>query len=313
MSSEPAPAVVGVVLNWNNYEDTVETVETLRTLDYDRFKILLVDNGSTDGSADRLAERFPDLDLVRTGENLGFGPGMNVGVEAALDRGADYVWALNNDVVVEDTDLLARLVDVAERRPDIGVLTPTVMGYPETDEVWFRRGYLNWTTGSAGHRGHRNWYVDGPRTELFPDRDGLVDDDYIPFCAALVRRDVFESVGLYPESYFLYYGDVAYGTRIRDAGYRLATDTRSRIYHKESASSGGPAGPTTSYYFARNRWQFAHAFDDRVSPLFPLLFCWWLAVELGYRAIHRDWPSAWALLEGAVAGVRGETGEGRYP
>ncbi|WP_254279325.1 glycosyltransferase family 2 protein [Haloarcula marina] len=307
------PSVVAVVLNWNNYDDTAACLDSLADLAYSDLEVVLVDNGSTDGSSERLDAEFPDVDVLYTGENLGFGAGNNVGIRHARERGADYVWILNNDVLVPDADLLADLVAAMEADPTVGVLTPTVTAYPETDAVWFERGYLNPWTGNAGHEGFRNWYVDGHGGVPEPDDEGLLDNDYLPFCSALVRTDVFDAVGLYPEEYFLYYGDVNYSARIRRAGYRLATDTATEIYHRESASSDGPLSATLSYYLARNRWVFYRRSGDAVYPTFFLLFWWWLFVEGMYRCLHGEFESARALLEGTAAGIRGETGRGPYP
>ena len=112
--------VVAVVLSWNGREDTLACLESLRGVE-----TIVVDNGSADGSADAVAERFPDVELIRAGVNLGFAGGNNVGIRRALDRGADWVVLVNNDATVAD-DLVAAVVAAAGRQPGAGALAGTV-------------------------------------------------------------------------------------------------------------------------------------------------------------------------------------------
>src|SRR5215472_8148560 len=87
--------------NWNNWKDTSDCLASLQALDSDNWKVLVLDNGSTDGSVQRIRDRFPEVEIVELGENLGFTKGNNAGIRLALERGADYVWLLNNDTVVD--------------------------------------------------------------------------------------------------------------------------------------------------------------------------------------------------------------------
>jgi GT2 family glycosyltransferase len=113
--------LVAVVLSWNGREDTLVALESLRGIE-----TVVVDNGSSDGSADAVAERFPELQLVRTGVNLGFAGGNNVGIRRALDLGADWVLLVNNDATVEP-GLVEALADATAARPDAGVLACKVL------------------------------------------------------------------------------------------------------------------------------------------------------------------------------------------
>ena len=114
-------SVLAVVLNWNGGADTPAALESLAGIE-----TICVDNGSTDGSDDAVERAFPDVELMRTGENLGFAGGNNVGIERALERGADWVLLVNNDAVAVPglEDALSR---AAALRPDAGVLACKVM------------------------------------------------------------------------------------------------------------------------------------------------------------------------------------------
>src|SRR5712692_7725778 len=91
----PEPLVYVLLLNWNNWKDTNECLASLRNLDYDGWKVIVLDNGSTDGSVQRIREKHPEVEIMELGENLGFAKGNNAGIRAALERGAEYVWVLN--------------------------------------------------------------------------------------------------------------------------------------------------------------------------------------------------------------------------
>ena len=95
------PRVTAIVLSWNGRERTLACIRSLGTVTYRPFSILVVDNGSHDGSADAVALEHPDVGLVRLDENLGFAGGMNAGIQEAIARGTDAVLLLNNDMEVE--------------------------------------------------------------------------------------------------------------------------------------------------------------------------------------------------------------------
>lgn len=296
------PYVVTSVVTWNNYDDTRACLDSLLTLDYPNHDIVLVDNGSTDGSANRLETEYESVEMIRTGENLGYAGGMNVGTRKALELDAEYVWQLNNDVVIPDESLLSDLVETMKANPDIGMLTPLVTEYPDTGTVWFQKGTIDWKTGNTDH-------VD-PESS---GSDGLIYNDYIPNCSLLFPASVLDEVGLLPEEYFLYYDDVEHAVRIQDAGYKLATDTTSRIYHKESKSSRGELGPMYSYYRSRNMVLFREKFRERISDLFLLYLFGWIVEQVGIRIYYGELAGVRGLVEGLFDGLAQVSGKGRYP
>jgi GT2 family glycosyltransferase len=312
-TDENPPRVTAVVLNWNSYDDTNNCIDSLLEQSYENLHVVVVDNGSTDGSAKQIGSEFPSIDLVRTGENLGFGGGMNTGIDRALESRSEYVWIVNNDTLYPDKDILKTLVRTVEQRETIGIVTPLIRKYPNTEETYFERGFIDERSYNAGlHRGTRSIldlrfgkepveaYTDGP----------LVWNDFIPLCCALVRKQVIEDVGPIPEEYFLYYEDADYGARINDTGYELVTHRGVEAYHRSAASSESSVLP--EYYKARNRFLFARK-RGTVDVGFLLVFLWRLLAGATYKFAKGDVAVAYALFRGAFHGWQGKTGRGPYP
>lgn len=301
-----SPSVVSVVLNWNSYQDSARCLRHLAELNYDNHEVVLVDNGSTDGSGTRLDEEFPNVTVIINETNLGFPGGMNVGIRQAIDRGSDYVWLLNNDVIVRREGVLRQLVNMMEAHPEYGAITPTVMNYPNEEDVWFIQGLVDWETGDSRH--YREVVSDSKA------EGDLLDNDFIPFCSALVRTEVFDDIGLLPEPYFLYREDIEFCDHIRRAGYSVGTETTIEVYHEETNASGGSMGQTITYYTARNRWLFKHRHSGRIGEeTFLRSYIKWTTMQFGQLLLEREFRSIWALLRGTFDGILGVSGRGPYP
>lgn len=302
--TDDVPFVVSVVLNWNNYEDTKNCLNSLQEQSHKTHEILVVDNGSTDGSDDQIESEFPNVTVLRTGENLGFGEGMNHGIEWGINQGADYLWILNNDTLFPD-DVLDNLVEVMETCENIGVLSPRIHKYPETETVWFERGIIESDRLQPAH-------VSEMPTEVRINED-LVENDYIPLCCALVKSTVIDEVSMLSDEYFLYYEDVDFGIKVRRAGFKLVTHEASKVLHRKTASTGGNLGAAISYYKARNRFLFTRNHGSLIDRTFLFSYVQWFIMEFGHRLINGKLRGAKAFVEGILDGVRGRTGRGRYP
>jgi GT2 family glycosyltransferase len=299
----PLP-VAAVVVNWNNYDDTRACLESLQSLTPGVKRTVVVDNGSTDGSGDRIAEEFPDVEVCFTGENLGFGGGMNAGIDRATADDIEYLWLLNNDILFREKGVLSDLCSVLDGKPGVAGVSPLIREYPETDDVWFWRGFIDWDSAYAAH---------DPPGAFEKETDRLVSNDYITCCAFLVRAPLVKRIGGPPTEYFLYYEDVDFCARLREEDYRLLTVTDTVVHHRVSASTGSVKGPVPAYYLARNRIRFARKFDDRVGDMFYLWYALWGLTSIKWYFTSREYKSIVALLRGAVDGLRGHTGKGPYP
>lgn len=231
--------LIAVVLSWNGRDDTLACLASLEGVE-----AICVDNGSGDGSVEAITDRFPDVELIATGVNLGFAGGNNVGIRRALERGADWVLLVNNDATI-DPALPAALERAAALRPDAGVLAPKVLFAEPPDLVWYAGGHFNlWLGYSGRQKGYR---------ERDDGRYDASHDVGRPTGAAMaVSRAALERAGLLDERLFAYVEDVEWGLRIREAGFALVFVPDARVWHRVSASTGGSGSTTNLYYDTRN-------------------------------------------------------------
>ena len=219
--------------------------------------MVVVDNASTDGTAEAVAGEFPAVELVRSEQNLGFAGGMNLGLRRALAGGAAYVLALNNDTVV-DSRFAAELAAEAERRPDAAALCSKILFFDAPDRIWYAGARYDPRRGYQGrHRGYGE--PDGPRYA------GVAETGRACGAAMLVPRAALERVGLFDEELFAYVEDVDWSLRARALGLALLVVPSSRVWHKVSTATGGASSPATIYYDLRNTLVVC----ERHAPLGP--------------------------------------------
>lgn len=277
--SDELPLVYIVVLCWNGWEDTRECLESLRLVTRPRVRVLVVDNGSTDGTPQQVAALFPEVDLECNGRNLGFAEGSNVGIRRALADGADYVALLNNDTVVE-ANFLQPLLEPFDD-PGIGAVSPEIRYHDRPHVAWFSGGEIDWRTGWAYHS------APAPSREVTP-RDTVI----ITGCCVVVPRKVFIRVGDLDERFFLIYEDTDWSVRATRAGYRSVVVPESRVLHKVSASFRRDMPTLGTFYFIRNGLLFIskHA-PRRVGATARFVWLWVVRPTLGQaRARQQGWP-----------------------
>jgi GT2 family glycosyltransferase len=289
------PKVHIVVLNWNGYEVTRECLASLSAIDYPNREIVLVDNGSADGSPDRLAAEFPAITLIRNQQNLGFTGGNNVGIRRALEENTDYVLLLNNDTVVA-RNFLRELIRAGEADKRIGVLNPKILYFDPPDRIWYAGGSFNVWKGIPSHRGHR---------EL--DR-GLYDTPqevtFVTGCAFLIKTEVIRKIGLLDECFFYTCEDTDWTIRSLGAGYKALYVPSSVIWHKESMDVKRNAGKAfRDFYNVRNTLLLArrHAKAYHWPSLLFSLTHMVLYRTAGY-SIRREFDRVRALYRGLQDG-----------
>jgi len=221
-----------VVLNWNGLEDTralLASLEHCRAPAGWEVRNRVVDNGSSDGSVERLRAEFPAAEVQALGENRRFAGGNNAGLAAALAAGADAVMLLNNDTEA-DPALIERLVLALEQDPGAGAAAPLIYFAPPSQRIWYAGGRCRVGLGHASHRGLRA--LDrGQYRSVEPT-------GYLTGCCLLATRVAWERVGALDEGYFLYAEDADWSLRARAAGFRLLFVPTARLWHKVSSTSG---------------------------------------------------------------------------
>jgi hypothetical protein len=231
---EPARVTI-VVLNWKRPDETLACLESLGRAELGGASVLVVDNGSGDGSVERIRERFPEQRIVALPENRGYAGGNNEGIRVALEAGAEAVLLLNNDTRVAP-DFLGPLLDTVTRDPEAGAVSSAVMRLdrPEMLDVAF--GTVQF---------HRREAVRILGVNALPGEgfDRRCQVDVAVGCCLLLTAEALRRVGLFDEGYFAYHEDVDWCLRAREAGFRVYYEPYSRVFHGGSQSTAGDARP----------------------------------------------------------------------
>ncbi|MDI6804952.1 MAG: glycosyltransferase family 2 protein [Bacteroidota bacterium] len=224
------PLVYVIVLTWNGKKDTVECLSSLQKITYTNYKILVVDNASSDGTQGEVQKRFSDIEYIFNPTNLRFANGNNIGIDYALSKGADYILLLNNDTTVAD-NFLDELVNTATASLNIGIVGPKMYYHSEPNRIWYAGGKIEWWKGWISHIGVRE--IDN---EQYCQTK---ETDFVTGCCMLVKREVVEKVGMLDTAYYIYGEDVDWCIRAFRTGYRLMFEPKAKIWHKLSVSTGG--------------------------------------------------------------------------
>ena len=295
----PAPEphvahVVVVVLNWCGEADTIACLDSLAASDWPRFTVLLVDNGSPDGSGARLHARFPALPYLQTDANLGYTGGNNRGIAWAMERGADHVVVLNNDTEVEP-DCLRRLVEVAEADARVGLVAPKILVHGAPDTLWYAGGELALARGTGRHRG------EGELDASFAPGHRASDASFATGCCFLITRAALAATGGFDDAFFAYNEDVDLSWRLQRAGFRLRYEPAARLYHKVPVRPQEPS-PFQIVQRDRNRRRFVRL---RLGVTARARFVAWFyptrAVHLARYLLRGDRARAAAIVKGALA------------
>jgi GT2 family glycosyltransferase len=296
VSGAGAPRVLGVVLNYNGREITLQSVASLLAMDYPAFELVVVDNGSTDGSHEAVGERFPRIRRLRTERNLGISGGLNLGLRMGLAESFDYLLPMNNDIEVAP-DMLAELVRVAERSPRVGVVGPKCYYYfGDRDRIWSAGGVLRFRESVTGERG-----LGEPDRGQY-DRDEAVD--YVNGVAMLIRRETLLAAGLWDPVYRVSVEDADFCVRAKRAGWECWYAHRARLWHMISPTTGGYVAGRT-YRTGRSTAIFVRKF---ASPAGWLSFVVWslaaFPAALVREALRRNAAAVVAKYRGLWDGLR---------
>lgn len=297
------PKVFIVILNWNGRQLLEDCIKSLQDITHPNYSILVVDNGSSDGSVQMVSQKYPQIEIIQNETNLGFSKANNIGINRALAKGADYVLLLNNDVEVAP-DFLHKLVEVAERDEKIGIVGPKIYYYDRPKVIWFAGGVINFRYGGGGHIGH-NQIDRGQYNQI-------KEVDYISGCAMLIKKEVIEKIGLLDEDYFIYSEDTDLCYRAHKADFRNLYVPSAVIWHKASSSSSEDS-PLMNYYLFRNSLIFSRKYLEGLGHLkFFLYFNLRVMKKLIKNMLLLKFSNNIAIILGCLDYIRGIRGKSPY-
>lgn len=272
------PLVYIIVLNWNGLADTLACLHSLKGIEYPNFRIVLVDNGSTDGSPQIIQDKFPGVIFIQNGQNLGFAAGNNVGIRRALEDDSEYVLLLNNDTEVAP-DFLSLMIETTESDDAIGVAGPIIYYYAEPGLVWSAGGTVD-RRGQSLMLG-----LDEANTGQFGN--DYQEVDFVTGCAILSKAVVLKQVGMLDERFFAYYEETEWCMRARRAGFLIVNVPTAKIWHKIPLDKRD-SSPLVHYYMTRNRLLFLKATGAGKSAWFYTLLAEYLRTILSW-SLHPKW------------------------
>lgn len=291
--------VAVVTINWNAADLTLRCLAALRATQGASWHLYVVDNSSTDGSVDRLAEALGDADdatLIRSPVNAGWTGGNNMGIARALADGYDALFILNNDAFVR-ADTLAQLLAVAHAHEGAPPVLGPVHVSAGSGRYDFRVSHREKKTGIPVWTAVEDWGEE-TRRPTWPTA-------YVSGAGIFADRRHFDAVGMFDDRFFLNFDDTDWCTRAETAGFPLLMVRDAVIDHVGSASIGGVMSPLQTYFLTRNRLLYAEKHRPAVDRLRLARRQWWRARELGnghaLRMLlpQRD-PVAYAFRRGVL-------------
>lgn len=241
--SRVAPRVLVVTLNWNGRAWLGECLSSVLAMDYPRFEVALVDNGSTDDSVAFVRETFPAVHVVENPTNLGYARGFNRGLELGADRGFDFFLLMNNDTEI-DRNALTALVECALSRPRAGFVTGKVYFHD-------RPGVLQ-TVGKLEHPVMWNGGHIGAGEADTGQYDSVAERPFIDDIFTLVVAELYRETGGYDPQFFLQGEEFDWQARAKALGWRFYYTPEAKLSHYGSLSMGGLGSPVSEYFFVRN-------------------------------------------------------------
>lgn len=255
-----------IILNYNNYNDTIECFESIDNSNADSYDIIIVDNKSTDNSYTKLFEYFKNkknsfyevnslnpkekifethnfnrkIILLETDYNGGYAYGNNQGIKRSNSMKSDFVLILNNDTIVTK-NFLSPLVNTAQHN-NAGIIGSKINYFSNQDTIWFNGGSINSFTSEVKH-------FDFNKVKY--ESSDIKTVSFITGCVWLVPKKIFKEIGLLDEEYFMYFEDVDFCWRVASNGYKLLVCTDSLIYHKKNPNKTNNFNLPPSIYYLR--------------------------------------------------------------
>jgi GT2 family glycosyltransferase len=294
------PSIFAVMLNWNELHHTAPCIDSLKKSSVKLSKIFVFDQASEDGSGKKLQGMYENdgqVEIIINEKNHGFAVGMNIGIQKALDMGAEYVFILNNDTIVDDY-CIQLLYDVLKNESKAAVAGPAIMYYSNPEKLWQAGGYFNKIKMGV----------------MVPDKGKLLSEispkissvEFLTGCALLIPRSTFQTIGLFDPSLFFYGDDVDYGLRVKEAGLNMFFVPEAKVWHKIEDITVDRTTPYVLYHLARStvimlRKRFS-GFEKFYGIFLQFtiytVFRIWQSIKG-----RRNWNSVWSWSKGLIDGT----------
>ena len=278
-----------ITINYNGLKDTCELLDTL-PLEDDSLEVIVVDNASQADEATVIEQRFPQVKVVRSHQNLGFAGGNNLGIQTAHGK---YLFFINNDTLLRhQTSDIRLLVSRLESDAKIGAVCPKIRfswgehliqytGYTPLSPITLRNRSIGFGEKDCGQydQAHTTPYAHG--------------------AAMMVKREAIEKAGFMPECYFLYYEELDWSLMLRRAGYDIWYEPAVTVFHKESQTTGQQS-PLRTYYITRNRLLFVRRNQHRATRYLSYLYLMFIVTgkDVAKYMIKNRWDMVRATLRG---------------
>ncbi len=284
-----------VIVNLDLKKDTAECIDSFLHAGASLDQLIVVDNGSSDGSVIFLHDRFGNsLSVLEAKQNLGYANGVNIGIREALKCGSKWIMVMNNDTIVAP-DFLFELEKASRQNPTYSIIGPLILYYSHPDKIWYFGDRL-----IPGTLITRLAYRGEKIKRDFPE---IVPVDFVHGCGMLVQMDVFKKIGLFDTSYFMYADEADFCWRSRQAGFHIGSAPHAKMWHKVSTYMKGRP-PKMRYFIIRSQiWYYrrqAKSFQIPIMVCFTIIRMIRLGVEDIFRrrfdmipAMLHGWRDGW--------------------
>jgi hypothetical protein len=292
------PFVAIVVLVWNNYKDSRKCIESCYSLTYKNLLLILVDNGSSDGSGRQLSKEFPDVDFIYNDENLGYAGGNNVGIRRALERGAEYVLIVNNDIEISTTDIIEKMVYCFHKIPRLGILGPKIISTSQVETN-------NKPEPKSGVYNYINKHFLRKSSFCPPSDFGLIAYDRVVVsgCVLMLSRHILKKIGYFNEDFFMYGEEDDLCLRAVKEGYLVICIDDSRVsVIRNGDTFHSDLIPWKAFIMARNRFIQLRPFPFSVQCIIVILHIVSLSKTTVKRVLKRKWKNILYSFLGLMTG-----------
>ncbi len=298
---------IGIVLvHLNSYPDTSLCLTSLRSMTYPNAEVIVVDNGSIDGTGEKLKTEFPEVTHIRSDENFGFSGGNNIGIEHGMKNGCEHILLLNNDTIVTSS-FLEPLVERLLSEKNVAAVSGKIYYYPASirgkkNIIWYAGVFQKWHTG---------YHHIGVQEEDKGQFETAMKVIYASGCLMLMNGEVIKLIGGLAEEYFIYWEESDWCLRAKDQGYECWYEPKSVIDHNfRSAPFGRGETPFYMYMQMRNSFIFARRhfhgwLKVRHHLFYPLYITYYFTTLLWFR----NFRGAKAIFYGIIDYVKGYSGK----